>query len=304
MKVLLLNHSEPACGVYQFGKRVYESAKLSDDVDYQYAEVTSPDKYFSVVQQVNPDYIVYNWHRATMSWLTPKMTEGTPYKNYFLFHEEHLFPVYDKYLFFGDYDFDNKLVSKDKQALLPRPLLDYTGEYPKNDKITVGSFGFAFWQKNYDKITKLVNDTMNDVVLRYHMPRSTFGDSDDSQGTAVIRKCRTLLTNQSIELQVTRELLSTDKVLEFLAGNDINIFLYSENGEGISSVIDYALSVKRPIIVSNCKMFRHILSDDIILSDTNKITDVLDKGITPLLPYYNKWSTKNFRKEMDKLFLC
>ncbi len=37
------------------------------------------------------------------------------------------------------------------------------------------------------------------------------------------------------------------------------------NGRGLSSVIDYAISVKKPIGISNSNMFRHIYSDEICL---------------------------------------
>jgi len=300
--ILYVNHVGTACGVYQFGKRVYELLENSSH-DFIYVEVDSLEKYNSIVDKLDIDYIVYNWHRGTMPWLTEDIiNKDKKHKHYFLFHEEFIFNSYDKYLFFGDYDINNKLVSKEKSILLPRPLLQYNGEYKQNSKLTIGTFGFAFWNKGIHILTKLVNDTMNNVELRFHLPKAEFSDPTDEQSLAVIKQCKRYLTNKSISLNISREFLSEDKILEFLAGNDINVFMYEENGEGISSVIDYALSVKRPIAVRYCQMFRHILKNDVVITDTNSILDIYNRGISPLDEFYTKWNISNFIKEMDKVF--
>jgi hypothetical protein len=49
----------------------------------------------------------------------------------------------------------------------------------------------------------------------------------------------------------------------------MNIFLYDDmHGRGISSALDYAVSAKKPIGISNSHMFRHIYSDKICLYRT------------------------------------
>ena len=49
----------------------------------------------------------------------------------------------------------------------------------------------------------------------------------------------------------------------------MNIFLYDKlEHRGISSVIDYALSVNKPFGISDSNMFKHIYSDDICLYKT------------------------------------
>ena len=65
---------------------------------------------------------------------------------------------------------------------------------------------------------------------------------------------------------ISHEFFSEMDLLKFLHSNTINIFLYDTiPGAGLSSVIDYALSVKKPLGISDSNMFRHIYSDEICL---------------------------------------
>jgi hypothetical protein len=51
-----------------------------------------------------------------------------------------------------------------------------------------------------------------------------------------------------ILLLITHDFFSTNEILTFLQSNTMNIFLYDQmHGRGISSAIDYAISVKKPI---------------------------------------------------------
>jgi hypothetical protein len=301
--VLILNHRIKACGVQSFGRRVYDLANESKDVRYLYAEIEYPHEYLAIIPEYKPDFIVYNWHRGTMPWLTDSLISRFPnIKHYFIYHEEFTRNIYDKYLFFGDYDFSGGSKFGHKKVLLPRPLLNYTGTYPENKVITIGSFGFGFWQKGYHTLTKLVNETFPEAVLNFHMPYSHFGDPLHTQGNEVELECRKLNANKKVRLNITHNFLDDSGVLSFLAGNDINVFMYEENGEGISSVIDYALSVKRPIAISKSRMFRHITDKNILLEE-NSIQDLLSRGTKPLEKYYSNWSTDRFKTEFDKEFI-
>ena len=298
--VLIANHRQPNCGVMQFGLRVWKLIQDSPNVNYVYREMETAQTYIDSINQIKPDVILYNWHRGTMGWLTEDMVKNLPnIKHYFIFHEEFTRVNYDKYLFFGDYDFTKGEKFGDKKVLLPRPLLNYDGEYPENAVPTIGCFGFAFWNKGYHKLTKLVNDTFSQSVLNLHMPYSFFGDPQRTQTNEVKKECIRLATNPGMKLNITHDFIDGTGVLKFLAGNDLNAFIYDDNGEGISSVIDYALSVRRPIAISDSKMFRHIYNSDIFIGKT-PIEFILKNGTKPLKKYYDKWNPDNFQVEMDK----
>ena len=74
---------------------------------------------------------------------------------------------------------------------------------------------------------------------------------------------------------IFNDFFPNEDILKFLKSNDMNIFLYDYNKSipddeiGISSVIDYALSVRKPLGISNSLMFKHIYSDKICLYKTD-----------------------------------
>ena len=61
-------------------------------------------------------------------------------------------------------------------------------------------------------------------------------------------------------------------------------------GRGLSSTIDYAVSVDTPLIVNNSNMFRHLLSERPEISiENNSINDIIDMGISSVQYFRKKW---------------
>ncbi len=100
---------------------------------------------------------------------------------------------------------------------------------------------------------------------------------------------------------LTHDLLSNDEVLDFLAKNDLNVFLYMAQSEGLSSVTDYALSVNRPIAITNNMMFRHFANENIVVGENNSLVDILNRGTAPLEKYYKMWAVDRFVEELDNV---
>jgi hypothetical protein len=101
------------------------------------------------------------------------------------------------------------------------------------------------------------------------------------------------------EIIITNNYMSNLELLNWLSESTINCFFYdNKSSKGISSVIDYALSVNVPIAVTDCDMMRHIISDKISI-EKNKISDIINYGCTHLEEYKKNWSNKNFRDKLD-----
>ncbi len=309
MKVLIVNHTERACGVQQFGRRIANLAMESDNVEYTYLETDDPKEFIKVRDAFQPDVIIYNWYVLTMPWLEEKMVTGYKGKHYFIFHDGFVRDgYYDGFLFFGAGEKDTpefntdvtfRRIPLEKAHVLPRPLLEYRNTFEKNEIPHIGSFGFGSWTKGFDRITTDVNLKFEKAVLNLHMPFARFGDEFGVETLKIADLCRSLNVNPNIELNITHDLLDEGDVLDFLAKNDINLFYYTALNEGLSSVLDYALSVDRPIGLTNDMMFRHVANDDIVVSPTNTIVDIMNKGTNPLKPLYNKWTRCNFVRELD-----
>jgi hypothetical protein len=299
--VLFLNHLQQSCGVYQFGKRIYNLASKGSKVNYTYRELDSKQEYDRLLREVIPEFIIYNWYPATMPWLTENMvTTNKNVKHYFIFHDGHVRLDFDKYLFSGAIGKDINF-PPEKVVILPRPLLEYDGAYPKNELPTIGSFGFGGWHKGFHDISRHVARSYPDAIINILMTYAYFGDVDGVETRKIAEYCHTLNTYPNIKINISHKFRSDNEVLKFLAGNDLNIFLYVSSCQGLSSVTDYALSVKRPIAIRNDPMFKHIYKDDIAL-EMKSVKEILENGVTPLQEYYDRWNPNNFALEMDKIY--
>jgi hypothetical protein len=301
-KVLILNHSFVECGVYQFGKRVYELVADSGKIDYFYRVLHNREEYLKAVNSIKPDYIIYNYHWDRMPWLTEAdVTENKNSKHYFIWHDGSIFKYYDKYLFFGACD--TKIIPEDKRILLPRPLREYTSIYPKNAIPTIGSFGFCSVNKRYPEIITMVEKEFSEAQINFHITRPYFGDKWGYHLGNTISACRDSNKNPKVKLNITTNFISVDDLLTFLAGNDINVFNYTNDGNpGYSAALDYALSVKRPIAVTDAALLRVIATKETVLGKKNTIKTILNRGTEPLEGFYKAWSPDRFRKEMEGVF--
>ena len=79
----------------------------------------------------------------------------------------------------------------------------------------------------------------------------------------------------------------------------MNIFLYpeSEVKRSNSSCIDYALSVKKPIAISNSHMFQHIYDDCICVYKT-PIQEIMKTSVEYCKQFLTKFSNEELCKKM------
>ena len=90
-----------------------------------------------------------------------------------------------------------------------------------------------------------MQEEFDEAVIRFNMPSADFGDKDGMRAQAIAEKCRQGLYKKSIRLDITHEFFNEEQLLDFLAGNSMNVFMYQDTGErGISSALDNALAVK------------------------------------------------------------
>lgn len=301
MKVLFLNHTQPACGVYQFGKRVYELSKNSKAVEYVYKELETTQEYLRYLEEEKPDVVLYNWYPVTMGWLVePLITNNKSVKHYFLFHDGHVRQTFDKYIFSGAEGKDINF-PKEKTAIVPRPLFKYDGEHPTNEKFTVGSFGFGGWQKGFVSLVERVNAEFYNAVINIQMPFAHFGDRAGVEAVKIADACRKANTNSGIELNIDHTFLSNEDTLKFLAKNDLNVFMYRSQNQGLSSVIDYALSVQRPVGITNDSMFKHMYKPQMDVNEFS-LLQLKNMNTEHTQEFYDKWNPDNFSKEMDKIY--
>ena len=266
---LFINSVQPQCGVYQYGKRLYQ--QLNDK--FEYVELGSEAEYRHLIENKSYDACILNYHPSLFSWWKPTM------KTFYLYHE-------------SDFPFDkNMILNTDPTHPLgiPRPL--YRGPFQGSPfkSPSFGSFGFGFSNKGFERIVKLINEQYNVATIRLLIPYAYYGDADGAESRSVVQRCKQLITKPNIKLLAMHDFLPDNEIVSFLASNDLNLFLYDHMpGRGCSSVIDYAIAARRPIAISDSVMFRHIYSDS-ICAYKRPLQSIIADGTHHIDQYLEKW---------------
>lgn len=303
-KALFVSHLEEKCGVGQFGRHIAKTLvdAKDGDVEWQAIICDNPSTFIQICHMFNPDVIVYNYYPSTMPWyykgIVEKPSVGIVHETAWLLPEfppSGIFDAFD-YLIHPD---GTLPYFKTPVPLFRTPRLIYEWETQPSpfDIPTFGSFGFGFLDKNFDELVGLVQSEYDEAIIRLHIPSAKFGDPQGSLANAQAERSRAALRKMGIMLEINHEFLSTHGLLKWLADNWMNCFIYAENyGRGLSSTIDYALSVDRPIAVNNSYQFRHLDTDPSIRIGDLSLHEIMENGVKPLLPLKEEYSAENFVK--------
>lgn len=296
MKVLFVNHNKTRCGVYEFGRNIGQALKQSGRHVFLYRECGSESELLDLIRQETPAAIIYNYHPSTSPWVVPELTRKIRLPQLGMIHEvtQDIADRADNRLF-------NFHIAHDPTLLLRNPIVfkasrlcpPYENKFAPPDVTTVGSFGFGTGGKGFEKIVEAVQSEFDRAVIRFNIPFATFGDPDGDNARRIAEDCRRRLTKPGVELQISHEFLDQERVLDFLARNTVNVFLYEDVGvaRGISSATDLALAVRRPVAVSHNSMFRHLLDADPSICVAEKsIKTIIENGTAPLEKYYREFS--------------
>ena len=297
--ILIINSIEKQCGVHQYGLRVGNILTQSDNNNFVYLELDSVDELKVSVDKYNPTSIIYN-RCGVLQWVTPELVDEFRQKQICQFNLIH--NAYNYEQFFDAYLHQHPYWNCDneKDFAIPRPLPFYIKKSRKEETntIRIGSFGFGLINKYYDEVCRVVNEqfTEENVELRLHLTHGTYAGSNQ-QPERIFDACRKKITNPNIELKITTDFISDEDLLDFLADNDLNMFFYQDYHDynGISSVIDYALAVERPIAINKTSMYSHIMdATPSICVEDNYLKDIISNGFAPLKERKDSWSHKNF----------
>ena len=300
--VILLNHKEKQCGVYQYGKRSANILQKSQNYNFIYIEVESENEFWNQVNIYNPIAIIYNYHVSTMPWLGRHSIIKYPNIMHYALHHEGSKPThipFNYYLIVDSTHIDNGI-----NFSIPRPLLENINiKHQKNDIPIISSFGFGFGNKGFGRVVKIVNDTFDQAIIKLQIPRAFYGDRNGEASAGVFPGCHAEVKKPGIQLQITTDFLDDEGLLNFLASSTANVFLYDEMlGRGLSSVIDYALSVDVPLVINNSDMFRHIKhTSPSICIENMSLLNIINNGTAALQQYKNKWSHANFIKKYETI---
>jgi hypothetical protein len=303
MRILIVNHKEKECGVQQYGKRFGRILERSENNKFEYFECSSAQDLSNKINLFWPQIIIYNYLPETMPWFTGvelNSIRNAGIKQGLIVHNIGYATGFDFYLHQHP-DYPENGVNYP----ILRPLFNYKEGKKMMYNIVphIGSFGFAFKHKKYEDICKLVNDQFDEAVINLHLTISKFFPNHEEL-EEIKNLCRSAISKEKITINFTSHHAHDHDLLEFLAKNDLNIFLYKhyDNYNGISSVIDYALSVDKPLAICKSNMFSHInkVSPSICVEDLSLI-EIIKNGPKVLEPFKLKWSNENFIKNIENV---
>ncbi len=299
--ILFLSAAIHRSAIYQFGYHVYDVLKDSTRYPSVYAEVDNLAQYRQYCDEVVPEIIIYNYHYVRMPWLTRAVLDETKGIVHISLHHEAHKVGFDYYLFADPtlkagchrcYGHTGGLWCR-----IGRPIPKYTNNFEPPAIPTVGSFGLGVSKKNYDLLIARVNADFNHAIININIP----GKAQDID--ALAKQYQAQITKKDIHLNVTHSFMSEPDLLDFLGKHTINVFHYQDSGSpyvGISSVIDYALAVRRPIAITKANQFRHIWSraPEICLED-HTLPQIIAMGTAPLQQFYAKWTKENILSDLE-----
>ncbi len=327
--ILFVTHKKKQCGVYEFGINTYHTIKKSTQFNFVHVECDNLDELKASIASNQPSFIIYNYHPAVMPWVCSRIKKGL-YKNNIaniritqvgIIHEvtqeiaDTATAYNNKFILGGSEKKINSLfdfyIAADPTLLLKNPFVFKTGRLipsynntiPVSNIPIIGSFGFATPNKGFEKLVEKVTKDFDEAIIRLNIPFAAFGDQYGVNAKKISENCHKLIEGTKIKLEISNDFLSNDQLLDFLAANSINVFMYEDKkGRGISSAVDFALAVKRPLAVSDCLMFRHILKQNPeICCDKESLKNILARGVDAFEKTLLNWNEANLIWEYDRI---
>ena len=334
-KILFVSHKRTHCGVYEFGKNITDVLQNSERYHFIRAECSSLIELQKAVHQETPDGIIYNYYPSVLPWVATKIGPKTYRNNIVLFSIPQIGIIHEvtqavadaainnrkRYFFGGVSRLANSLfdyyIAPDPTISISHPFIFKTGRmipyyenyFPIPSDTVVGSFGFGTLKKGFERIVRLVQDEFDEAVIRFNIASPTFGADNGISAHSIADKCRSILIKPKIKLVITYDYLDKETLLDFLAQNTINVFMYEEmSNRGLSSTIDYALAVHRPIAVSDSTMFRHLFAvEPSICIEKNNLKTIIRNGFAPLEKLCMEWDMDSllnaYERILDSIFI-
>lgn len=297
--VLFVNHRKRPCGVGEMGARYYQNLAESKRYNFWYIDVDERAEFEYWLDQIAPAAVVYNFYPSTLWWLSNELINRLRprCKQIGIYHEVDI----------RDKGFD-LIVHQDPNPSekddfphwsLPRSIPRYTPNPPHFDgeMPRFGSFGFGLGGKGFARLVRQVAQEYDVARIHLHIPFAHFGDAGGVAAHAHADEAMKEAEGKpGIFLTVDHDWWSEDRLLEWLAGNTCNAFLYDEHyGRGISGTLDYALAVRRPLAITRSWQFRHVWGvDDSFCIENASLRQIVERGTAPTDKFRTMWSREAF----------
>ena len=172
------------CGVYQYGLRLYNILNKYYNIDY--VEISTIEKYNETLKNKDYKIIIINYHPFTCGWFNIKDLNSE--NHYYIYHYLSICNISVEHILNTD-------PTSNFGIPIPRPLyLDYyeidrTPNIPNLENPTIGTFGFGFDHKNYDKMIDIIQEQFDNATIRMIIPYSDYCDYYGTEANKQREKC-------------------------------------------------------------------------------------------------------------------
>jgi SAM-dependent methyltransferase len=306
MRVLFVNSTEPACGVFQFGLNLWRILEPSRAIQFNYAAPVTLESMMRWMDTARPDVVLMNFYPSVIPWVTLQALNAIRARGVKIVTIYHEVPVtgFDA-LLYPDPTFTGKYRKLNQWFGFGRPLPKARAERPclVPSEPLISTSGFGFGWKGHERLTEMVVREFSRATLRLHLPFAKYGDADGGIARATAQRCRDIVKGTLIDLQIDHDFMEPEAFIDWLAESDLNAYLYDEtnSSRGIASTTDHALAARRPIALTRTHMFRHLHQCEGIFVEESSLWEIMARGIEPLRPAYEQFSEANVLREVEQI---
>ncbi|MBV9064355.1 MAG: methyltransferase domain-containing protein [Methylobacteriaceae bacterium] len=297
-RALLISHSGERCGVYQYGRNLFNVLEASHEIAWSYRECGAFAELQAAVEEIKPAIVLFNYQGSTLPWLRPAEIRSLGIATAAVFHEsnQQLVDLEKGDLFDLWLCPDPTIIPRNPRvSSVPRFLPPSRRSNFHSDVFTAGTFGFPTPSKGFPRLCQIVNNEFDRAVIRINMPYHDKPEIFPSPTMMddIIQLCRAAVTKPGIDLRITHDFLDDDGLIDFLSSNTINAFLYSDpSAKGLSSCVDFALAAGRPIALTKSPMFRHVAgANPSVFIEDSSLKEIAERGTSHLEPFRTQWSS-------------
>ncbi len=305
------------CGIGIRGKLTIEILQQSTQFHYIPCYANSNSELEGYIVKHEPIVVIYNYHDITTPWMqNAGLRVQYPHITHVMIHydvTQHMVDFFHPGNFHGfQYvitDNDTLNLSSTSNVLLvcrsiPEYIHDGDACVPPCDIPKIGFQGFGFPHKGIDNIAHKVVEEFDEAVIRLHIPYSMFGDPRGDQARSRVAEVQSIISSKpNIRVEVSHDFMKDEDIVKWLHENDVNCYFFAPlESSGIASSPDYAIAAKKPIAIKRSHMLRHFWNLDPSISiEDLPLKTIMNNGIAPLKPIYQKYNRSNVVRDYDAI---
>jgi SAM-dependent methyltransferase len=304
--ILFANYAIANCGVHQYGHNLFDVLRESRRFEFVYAGITSLADLDDAVAKTACAALIVNHHPQTLSFVRIDAPRRYPVACIAVMHEmtkeeaDCMSDGFFQYYVMGD----PTLCTANRRVFATGRIIPaYENRSPLPEIVTIGSFGFSVGSKGFRRLVDVVQDEFDEAVIRINIPANGIIDKDATLAHEQLDRCRERLWKPGIRLVGSHEFMDAGKLLEFLASNTLNAFLYDYLPQaGISSAVDQAMTARRPLAITRSVMFRHLfdLKPPITIENAS-LREIIQNGIEPYRHLLTEWAPDRIRQRYESI---